>query len=375
MKKIVLWTLVILTPFLASCGLSKEKPQEVLKQTQVNFANSFNNTLFNTKQWTYNMSIKANVTSPMWNWNADIKLKWEWNEKKENKWNANISVNYDFNWQKGDIKADLDYIIAKSKYFYKLNSFISNSQDPRLAALAAYSKNIEWKWLYTPRPDNGYNDDYKKINFVDKLKKYSLFKVNKVLWARKYEVSLDKDNIAQMVYEINQDFKQWTWLTVDKVKSDMTWFDISWVIEIKEDKKHFVFSWNVLNDWKKDKIVFKNLSDKFYFEVNTDNQGKIVLDVNKDGDKFKWTFTITQNGQSYVLNISWQLTKKQFDLNISTSINWINANIQTSTSVEEKKDVKIKIPQDAVSLQQLQQQAIEQQSNWTWTTIWTWTNK
>jgi len=376
MKKIVLWTLLVLTPFLASCGLNKNSqwgtgekeavkvsPQELIKQTQVNFANSFSNTLFNVKEWIYNINLKLAVNSPVWNGNIEANIKWKWNSKKENKWNINLNANYDLNWQKWDIKADLDFITNKEKFFFNLNSFVANSQDPRLAMINSYVKDVKGKWIYIVNPNINKNNNL-NVNFVNKLKKYNLFKVNKELWNNKYEVSLDKDNIAKLSYEINQDLWQWTWISIDDIKNNLTWVDMNWVLEINADKKHFIFSWYAIdkNSNEKTKFTFKNLSNKLYIETEVKPEWKIVLDLDKNGDSFSWKLIVTQNGQDSVFNLSWKLTKNDFVLNVSTNINNFKIDFKSSTNIEEKKDIKVEIPKDAISVQELQQQMIEKQS-------------
>lgn len=367
MKKIALWTMIVSSFFLASCSLvhKKQSPEELIKQTQNNFIESLqNDNVFAKKQAKVDGSLTVNLKSPSGNWNGVLVYNWKLSSQKVDL-DLNLTWSVNVQWQNYNLDLWTSIITSWNRIYFKLSNFQGQFSDPQLQMLVAMAKMFMNKWFYIDIPKNKYwsydsknlSLKLRKIDIKKQFEKYPLFKVNKVIKDKEYEVSLNKENIAYIAYNISKEIDpNFTW-TKEQILSWMKEGDIKWVLDIEGDK-YFAFSWNILNGLDKVPFVFKFLKDKFYLKTNG-----IIIDLDKNDDKFKGKINITQSG--IVLNTDWELNDKTFKINLKYNQAPINADLWFTYNAEKLDNVDIKIPENAVKLQQAMQMLM-----WWWMMKW-----
>ena len=354
MKKIALWTMFISSVFLASCSLISKKnknPEEIIKDTQISFIENMQDNVFSKKQVDFDGSLKVNVKSPLGWWNAILTYNGQWS-KEQSKVDWNLSWSFNMQWKSWSVNVSAGAIVTLDKIYLKLSSLKAQLPDPSLQAYISMAQLIINKWFYiknTWAKSKQLTLNLKNVNLKEQFKKYSIFKVNKVIEDKKYSVSLNKDNLANIVYNISKEIDPTFSWTKQDILSNMKEEDLTWVLNIKWDG-YFTFSWNSTNWLEVLPIKIEYLKDSFYIGTKT-----LIIDINKHGDKFNGTVGIAQAWVT--LNIDWKLTKNNFEINISYNKDPVNANVSFIYNAKQIDKIDIKIPEDAVDLQWMIQNA------------------
>ena len=363
-RKIIAWVLFTSTIVLASCGMKdvtnlwkKETPTDVIKELQTNLVDSIDSTVMWKSKLKWNSNLDINVVSPYWNWDLSVKMISQW---VETTWEVNLDLNGSFDvkiptvltW---NVSWKLDVISTLSKIYVNLEKFNITSSNPEFAPYNMLASKILNKWFYIE--NNVQTQNLTKVlaetSFKDELSKYSLLKVTKEISDHKYNVILDKDNLATVIKNISKKIDPAFSGSVEEIKDNLWSGDIVWTLEIENNNKYFTFSWNIVNT-DSSKVPF-NLSftkEKIYFAVLWD---KFVLDLNRDGDSFKWYTSFNWwNWNSFKLDINWKLTNNEMNLWLSFDNNWILLKINLDWKYEEINNVNISLPENAISIQDLQ---------------------
>jgi hypothetical protein len=90
------------------------------------------------------------------------------------------------------------------KIYFNLHKLEINIPDPTVQAYASMAKMLENKWFYTQNTQGQVNEAVKNVDFKEIFKKYALFKVEKVIEDRNYQVELNKENLAKIIVEVNK---------------------------------------------------------------------------------------------------------------------------------------------------------------------------
>lgn len=344
-KKIWLSLLLISSLSLWACWLKKEKPEEVIKTTQINVINNMISTVVAKKDVDANWKLKLNLSSPFWWGSWEITYNWQikwtkWNIKLWVIWNATVQ------WQKMWLDTSANIIITLDKIYAKLDKLSLNTSDPTLSAYSQLAKNFVWKWFFIPNnvQKNELSNAYNNLKLKEEFKKYSIFKVDEKKWDLSYKVSLNKDNLAKMIIDINkQVVKNYSW-DIDGIKKAIKDEELNWLLSIDKDKTHFVFSWNVSSpsiNWKLN-ITYKK--DKFILGMDA-----FELNLNRNWDKFDGYILLKQQGIK--VSVDGELSSDRLSLNIWYNLTPINANLNIDYTAKEIKDLKLDIPTDAIDLQ------------------------
>lgn len=366
MRKIAIWTIILSTFLLASCSLIHKKkeqpapdqnmskvtnkkaltPDEILRQTQNNFIDSLENNVFVKEQTKFDGIFKFVVNSNEWQWNGILSYNGEWN-KDIAKIDLNFSWSATAQWQSWKVNLYSTFISNSKKIYIKLNKINAQLPDPKLQSYIAMAGMILNKWFYfeLPTDNNKLSLKLKKIDIRKHFKKYNIFKVDKIIKDREYEVSLDKKNISSIIYNVSKELNpSFTW-TKAQILSGMQNWNLTWVLSIKWNR-YFTFSWNITNKLNVVPFQFKYLDNKFYIKT----QG-LVVDMDRNNDKFNGTVEFTD--QFLKFDVNWKLNKDIFEASIKYDNNSTKVNVDLSYKATKIDKLDIKMPNDenAVNLQ------------------------
>jgi len=361
-KKLITSVLLISSLALTACGIKNivktETPEQVIKDLQVNLVDSFKETALSKQnaEWTSNINI--DVKTPMWGGNLSVSMDSKW---VGSTWEANLDLNGNFNvnaWQvlSWDISWKIDLISTLDKLYVNLKDFNLKTSNPQLAMYNSIVSMMKGKWFYIPTKSETkqLSKALQSISIKDELSKYNVFKVNKKLWDYKYDVSIDKKNLATIIVDVSKQLdKNYTW-TVSQVEKQLDW-DVTWILSIEDNKKYFTFSGNlVFADGSKVPVSVKYTEKKLYLNVN---KSAFVLDLNKDWDSFDG-FASFKDAQSneFKLKINAKLTEDTIEIRLAFNENNINVVVDANGKFKDIDKVNIEIPKDAVSIQELQSQ-------------------
>jgi len=354
MKKIVLWTMMISSIFLASCSLTSKKttnPEEIIKNTQTSFIDNMKNNVFSKTQADFNGSLKVNANSPLGWWNAILTYNGQWS-KEQGKVNWNLSWSFNMQWKSWSVNVSVGAILTLDKIYVKLSSLKAQLPDPSLQAYISMAQLIMNKWFYIENTWSKSKQlalNLKNVDLKEQFKKYSILKVNKVIKTKEYNVSLNKDNLASIVYNVSKELDPIFSWTKQDILANMKEGNLTWVLDIKWGS-YFIFSWNITNNLQNIPFEFRYTKDKLYLKT----QG-LIFDINKDGDKFNGTVGVTQAWVN--LNINWKLTQDNFELNLSYNKDPVSVNIGLVYNAKKIDKIDINIPKNATNLQWMLQNA------------------
>jgi len=397
-RKLLVWLLFVSTVALASCGvknaaenavskvIQKEKPVDVIKDLQVNLVDSIKSTALGKTDVAGKSNIWLSVLTPWGKGNIWLAMNFE------SVWytgNMNLVFTWDFDLRLPQVLTwtfswKLDVISTLPKSYLKLEDFVIKSSDPQLMMYNSMVTMFKWKWFYVENSPESQKltKVLSNLSLKDELSKYSVLKVKKELSKYNYEVSLDKKNIATIVYDISKKVNPDFTGTVADIEKELGSGDIVWVIKIEDNKKYFVFSGNILepktnnNGLFNDRVMDNNLSsdsqttgsvedkfnkiplvvkftkDKLYFALD----GKrFVIDLDKSGDNFKGYISYQDNQlNEFKVDLNGKLNAEDFDLFATFEQNWVKVDFKMTWKYKAIKTIDVKIPEDAVSLQDLQ---------------------
>lgn len=356
MKKITLWSIVILfVVVLFSYFLIKNNnnktPEEILKHTQSNVIENIQGNVFSNKKVDFDGYLKVDVESPFGWWNWTITYKWKWSEEKA-KMDLYLTWEFNIQWQSWNIDLSSSFLVTLDKVYMKFSKISATLPDPSLQTYLAMSQMIINKWFYI---ENKANSKQLSKNLIDldlqeQFKEYSIFKIDNVIEDKKYEVSLHKDNIASIVYNVSKKIEpDFNW-TKQEILSNMKNIDLIWVIAIEGDS-YFTFSWSMTNGLETLPFELRYLKNKLYLSMQD-----IVIDIDKNGDNFSGKVSLNQVWVN--VNIDWKLTKETFQLNVSYNQAPIKANANLVYNAKKIDNIDIQIPENATNLQDIMQQAM-----------------
>lgn len=329
------------------CGIQKNNPEEIIKQTQTNVINKITNTVLAKKEWEFKSNINLFLNSPMWSWDLKLTLTWLANNLT---WEIYLSwlINYNIPTyqEKWKIQLSTKLITTVKKLYFKILNLEVQTTNPQLQAYSEMIKMLINKWFYLDLSKYSTNQKYnlQKVDFKKILSKYPIFKPEKTLDKNKFKVELDKDNIANIIIKANEQLKQQ--ISKDEIKKSLSWFNIEWVLTIKEDKLHFEFSWYIENYNQKIPVQIKYLTNKLYIDLPT-----IEINLNLNKDKYDWYVNLKQ--QQIKLNVNWLLNNKVFEINLQYNVEPINLNLYVDYQLNTKKIQKINIPENAINLEKI----------------------
>jgi len=340
-KKLLVW-LIWFSLILAGCG-SKENPEEVIKQTQANLIDHMQDIVFAKKKGEFESKLKVNFSSPIANGKLWLIATGLMNNYT---WLINVLWSGDFFYQglSGSANVWLSFITTLDKIYFKLNHISANLPDPKLNAYLAMIKMAENKWFFTKNTYQTAN--LKTPDFRKELKKYPLFKAEKVIEKYKYQVELDKDNLAKIILDVNKQLNSWANLSLEDVKKQLTWFNVEWLLSIEQDKLHFSFSWYLENITQKVPVKLVYLNNKFRLDLPT-----LDLNLDKSDDNFNGYLLLKTVGVK--LDVSGKLNSEEFDVNLKYNQQPIDALVDFYYKVKEKNNIKIVLPKNAIPFEEV----------------------
>lgn len=348
MKKIILWTMLLSSVLLASCSLTQQKkqtPEDLIKQTQTSFIKSMEDNVFAQKQAKFDGSLKLDVKSPLWWWNAILAYNWQWNHKQANV-NLNFSWSANVQWKTGKANLSAKFVVTLDKMYMQLSKLNAQLPDSELQSYIAMAGMIMNKRFYLDLLQNKSKQltlNLRNIDLKAEFEKYSVFKINKEIKDKEYNVSLDKDNLANIAYNVSKALDPtFTW-TKQEILTTTKSMDVTWVLNIKWDK-YFTFSWSMINGLQNIPFEIHYLKNKLYIKVKG-----VIIDITKDGDKFNGTISVTQTNVN--LDIDWELNKWTFKLNIWYNKAPINLKLSLIYNAKKIDKLDIIIPKDATDVQ------------------------
>jgi len=378
MKKIWLVILSLWALSLSACGIKnvtnivkKETPQEVIKQWQTNLVDAFKNTALSQQNLEWNTKINANVVTPLGK--ADLTL--DMNTKSVwYTWEANIkfATNFDVNmWQamNWNITWELSLITTFDNLYLNLKDINLKSSNPQLMVYNKFAWMMKNKWFSIPKQEG--NKQLEKVlsnlNLKDEVNKLCFFKVNKELWEYKYNVSLDKKNIAQFIYNVSKKIDKNYSGSINQIEQTLGSWDVNGVLNIESNKKYFTFSWDfVREDGVKIPLEIKYTEKKLLFKVMKD---KFILDLNKEWDNFDGFASFSDNQKNeFKLKLSWTLSKNKIIFNVLFDQNNVKVDLKINWNYTSIDKLDVKIPEDAVPLSELQS------ALWGWISTQWWGN-
>ncbi len=364
MKKNIIWTIMVSTIVLSSCSImednSNKSPEEILKKTQSNFIENIQSNVFSNNKVDFDGSLDVDVESPFGGWNWTISYNGKWSQQEAE---VDLNVNWEFDIQGQSWNVDLSstFLVTLDRIYMNISKLDAQLPDPSLQAYLAMSQMIINKWFYVDNQATSQqlSNSLKNIDLKKQFKENNIFKIDSVIEDKKYNVSLHKDNVSSIIYDISKDVDpNFTW-TKQEIFDNMSSMDITWVLTIEGDS-YFSLSWSI-SDWIQNvPFEFRYLSDKTYIKT----QG-IVFDINKSWSNFDGIVSMNQAWIS--VNVSWKLDKETFELNLSYNQAPIKANANLIYNAEKIDNIELQIPENATNLQELIQQAmwwaIPQQNN------------
>lgn len=371
MKKTLLIGLSVGMLLLSGCWMKKAlNPEEVLKETQANVVGKLFSTVFGPgkKEEIGTLTAWLDV-----NWDKiDVKLdiKWLADLIDENKSAANISgvVNLNTKEVTWKVNVNLEIITTLERLFFRLNSIDVNIPNPSLQAQVSMLKVFLGKWFYLDISKKIHTSNKAgKEELLDKmslnkvgmkeieklLKENSLLKVTKVVWKRKYNVKLNHENIAKIIAELSN----FTW-DYEKIKQQLTGFDIDAVINIETDNLHFTLSGYLISEIWKEPFQLVYLKDKFKLELPDFKIDLDLKDSNYKGYVLAWKDMI-----QIKIPVEWKLSKNEFSFKLSMSQQMnqqsLNFFLNIDYKAKEIETVEIKIPENAMNIEEAM-----------WTLLW-----
>lgn len=349
MKKIIIWTILCSSIVLTSCGVKQDPkdPEVILKQTQSNLIENSQKSALSKKEAEFDWNLKFNVETQQWKAKWDLTYSWKWD-------NTNASINM---WLKADLEGAwqtfsvdwwFDLIVTLEKIYVNLTKADFDSSDLQLKMLAPFIKGFVWQWYFVNNDQKSIDLSKNITNFKidDKFKQTLFLKINKVISDREYEVSLNKENVKLFVVEVTE-WISWQKMTdEDKTNLDETLknIDIKWTLKIEEGNKYFTFDWtfeNIAQDLKQD-VSFKYQSNKLYINLAK----SIVLDLDLDGDKFKWTMSVNWDK----INLDGELNEDKFLLNVKVEHTAMKADLTLTYNVKSLSKFEVELPKNAQDL-------------------------
>ena len=361
-KKIIASVLLLSSLSLGACNVKNvtktETPEEVIKELQVNLVDSFKSTVFAKQNAEWNSSLNINAKAPVGKASIDITMD---SKQVDSTWEANIDLNGSFDFNIGqalswDFAWKIKLISTFEKLYVNLEDFNIKSSNPQLAMYNTVVSMMKGKWFYIPADPQSkqLSKVFKSISLKDELKKYNIFKVNKKLADYKYDVSIDKKNLANIVYDISKKIDpSYTW-TVNDIEKQLQW-DIKGILSVEENKKYFTLSGDLIfADNSKVPFVLEHTEKKFLVNINNSS---FVLDLDKDGDNFKgYALFKNQQAEEFKFTIDGLLNSDTFKSNLNFNENGITVDVTVKTTLKDIDKVNITIPKDAVPLSELQKQ-------------------
>ena len=336
---------VLWLSLLAWCGMKSSNPEEVIKQTQVNISNQMSKLVFAKKKAQYDSNLAIKASMPQWSWELNAVFTW----KVDNyTWivNTDISLWFVVNWMSGSASLNWKVLTTPKNLYFNLAKLDVNFPDPNIMAYVTMAKMMLNKWFVLPlQNDTSMTNAIKSINFKNEIKKYSLFKVKKVIKDRTYDVELDKENISKIIVDINKQIDpKFTW-TVSEIKSELWTWNIEWTLSIQSDNLHFSFSGYVVTSNEKMPFKMDYLSDKFMIDLPS-----VLISLKKDQDKFNWYILIKQANQQ--LNVSGLLNDSEFKINLGLDNGLVKGSVALTYKAKTIDKVEINIPKNAINLEQ-----------------------
>lgn len=377
MKKIIIWTLMCSSLLLTSCSIRQEakSPEDILKQTQSNLIDSSQKTVLSKQTWEFDWDIKFDAELPNWKAKWSMSFSWKWDNK-----NASINVwlksEIDAEWKKLKIDWLFDMVVTLEKLYINLSKADIETSDPNLWMITPFIKSFTWKWFSVDNDKDSIklSRSIANLKIDEKFKKTPFFKIDKVISDREYEISLNKENIKNFIVEVNDWLKSNKLTDEDKaqISKGLEGVDVNGTIKIEKDNKHFSYKWTLSIDWKsKEEFEVKFNTDKFYLKG-----ANVVLDLNRDGDKFEWTASVNiWNWMTETVDLNWELGNDKLVLDVNYNKKPMMIKVSIVYNMKASK-VEIKIPEQSEDLQAMMWQFMwwmwwsagipQQPSIWTW---------
>ena len=359
-KKILISWILLTTTILSSCGLKNNtNPEQNIKDLQSNVINKILTKVIAKKHVKFNWFININANTPFGWWKASLTYTWltsstTWDINLWLSWTANIQ------WQVMSVDTKAEIILTLKKIYAKLIKLNANLPDPTMTSYITLAKTFVWKWfmIQNKANSNNYNNFFKKLKLKEEFKKYAIFKVNKKLSDLKYKVSLNNMGLAHIIYNIDkQADPTYSWNINKMAKQIWESWAFTWILDINKDLTHFSLSWTISSAWSITNIAITYSDKKFIFSTPL-----FELNLNTNWYNFDGYLLIKQ--QWIKVSLKWTLSDTQLKLNIWYNLPPITANINIEYNAKEEKNIDIKIPKNAIDLQQAMWSLM-----W-WATIW-----
>ena len=345
MKKILTVWFASLTLVLASCGLNKNNPEEIIKQTQINIINKIQQNVFAQKNVEFNSTLSAKASTPLGsgNWNFVFTGK---TSEYTGLVNLAWKINFDVQWQSGSAQISATIITTLKKIYFSLHNLEINIPDPTVQAYASMAKMLENKWFYTQNTQGQVNEAVKNVDFKEIFKKYALFKVKKVIKDRNYQVELNKENLAKIIIEANKQIDPNFTGKYEDIEKQLKDFNVEWNLKIQPDNLHFEFSGNIENYEDKTPIQLTYLENKFKLVLPT---VEFNFDVNQEN--FNGYIFISQ--ANVQIPAKWKIAPTEFNISLNYNQQPIEASLNFDYKIKKLEKVIIPIPENAIDFQKI----------------------
>jgi len=349
LKNIILFLLIII---LASCGTEEvvkqniwkvENPIEVVNTTQKNIVSNFIKNSLLRKNVKANIKINIFVNSKTFKQNWDIFIYFK---RYDNYLTWNIDLKTKLKWIiTADMKANIDFQNIYTGNFYKINKFKIFSKDKRLLVYNRYFSSISDAWIY--KKDNNISI----YDILDWLKKNNLINVHTELDKYKYNVSLKKDNLVKMMYEIYKQNKILWKKDLNFFKNKYKDYDIKWVLKIESNKKYFSFDGIINEFWRKIPIKFNYLEKSFYLNIDS---WKFLLDLKKKQDNFAWNLSLKSDKYGiFKFDVTWKINDKLFKLELNRKNSENILKIFINSNFEKVDRFRLNTPKNFVKFDEI----------------------
>lgn len=366
MKKIIVWTILLSSTIISSCSfMEKEQvnvdekeeikkvdeslnPQEVLKNTQVSFLNTMNDNVLTKDKVAFDWNVFVSLMSPQWTMDSMIDYNGKMFEEKSD-FQISLNSNVEAMWKEFELDLIADFLLNSEKIYMKLMNFNVDSSDPQVKILQSMSQTFVGKWFFIENENTLKQLDNKKLDFLKKYKETPVFKFEKKIEDNKYQVSLNKETLIDMSYELNQSINPELWITKDQLKDEIWKSNFNWVVTVfNMDNGYFSFSWDFVNNlWNEYAISFKNTSNSIEFMSDM-----LEIIINKDWNKFNGNISllILDSNQKENIDIDWELTEKKLDLNLLYKREEFDIDLNLVYNAEEIDSLNLEIPDNAKDL-------------------------
>ena len=368
-KKIAVISITLWAFALSSCGLKNsiskitnhtKTPEEQIKEVQTNIIDSIKSTALAKESFKWDSKITLDVSNPMLGkWSFNVIAKWEW---KWYTWQLNTDFNISFyvlapgtkTKQSATITWNADFISTLDKVYVRLNKININSNIPELNVYSTMLEKFKNKWIYTKNQNSSkkLSKLLKNISLKDELSKYSILKVNKKIKENTFDVSLDKKNIATIIYNISKKADpNFSW-SIENIQNTLWKDNINGIFTII-DNKYFTFSWDYIReDGIKVPLQIKYTSKKFDVDLAW---WKFKINIDKNWDDFNGYIQANTQWNLYKINVSWKLSKDDFALNFSTNIQWTSIKFSVTWNYQNLDKLSVKIPENALPVEKVVQ--------------------